>query len=198
MDALVLVRRSSISHNSVTTSTPIGSAHADAGAAELNVGGSAIRGSRLVGNQVIVHAPTGTADAAAGALVTAGFAAITINHSLLRDNSVTTLSQTGEADDQGGALSNVGILDLRDTPVAANTVSVNGSAGSAHGGGIRNGEAPDGPPLALALTASPVVHNQLEAGAELPASGGGLFTIAPVQLTRSPILGNTPDQCAGC
>jgi hypothetical protein len=152
----------------------------------------------LVGNRVTVHAPTGTADAAAGALVTAGFEAITINHSLLLDNTVTATSQTGEADGQGGGLSNIGILDLRNTPVAANSVAVDGAVGGAHGGGIWNGEAPDGPPLKLALTTSPVVHNQLKAGAGLQALGGGLFTTAPVQFTGSPIAGNTPDQCAGC
>jgi hypothetical protein len=197
-DGPVVVRRSSISHNSVTATTSIGSAHADAGAAELNAAGSTISASRLVGNRVTVHAPTGTADAAAGALVTAGFEAITISHSLLLDNAVTATSQTGEADGQGGGLSNIGILDLRNTPVAANAVTVDGAAGGAHGGGIWNGEAPDGPPLELALTTSPVVHNQLKAGVGLQASGGGLFTTTPVRLTRSPIAGNTPDQCAGC
>lgn len=197
-DGLVVIRGSSISHNSVTATTPIGSAHADAGAAEINAAGSAISASRLVDNRVTVHAPSGTADAAAGALVTAGFEAITINHSLLAGNTVTATSRTGEADGQGGGMSNIGILDLRDTPVAANTVTVDGAVGSAHGGGIFNGEAPDGPPVDLALTASPVIHNQLTAGAGLQASGGGLFTTAPVRLTGSPIAGNTPDQCAGC
>ena len=56
------------------------------------------------------------------------------------DNAVTATSQTGEADGQGGGLSNIGILDLRDTPLAANTVTVDGAAGGARGGGIWNGE----------------------------------------------------------
>jgi hypothetical protein len=83
---------------------------------ECAAGGSAVTAARLVGNQVTVHAPTGTADAAAGALVTAGFEAITINHSLLLDNTVTATSRTGEADGQGGGLSSIGILNCATRP----------------------------------------------------------------------------------
>jgi hypothetical protein len=197
-DGVIRVRHSSISGNSVTASTPVGSAHADAGAGELNAGGSAVSATRLVGNRVAVDAPAGTADAAAGALVTGGFDPITVEHSLLLDNAVAATTRTGEADGQGGGLSNLGILDLVDTPIAANTVSVDGPAGSARGGGIFNGEAPDGPPLELALTRSPVVRNRLETPAGLTALGGGLFTTAPVRLSGSPIAGNVPDQCTGC
>jgi hypothetical protein len=91
------------------------------------------------------------------------------------------------------------VLTLRHTSVSDNSGTASGPTGSASGGGIWNGSAPDGPPLTqLALVDGEVTQNTLQARPGLLVQGGGLFTTEPVSLTTSEITRNVPDQCFGC
>jgi hypothetical protein len=70
--------------------------------------------------------------------------------------------------------------------------------GSAQGAGIWNGAEISGPPVELTLTDSLIAGNLLAGGHGVDLQGGGLFTTFPITRTRTPIVGNVPDQCFGC
>ena len=72
-----------------------------------------------------------------------------------------------------------------------------GVPSGALGGGIWNGDF-GGPPPTLTLTQSLVAGNSLDAPAGFVLSGGGLYTLYPVSLSQTPVVGNRPDQCFGC
>jgi hypothetical protein len=139
------------------------------------------------------------ANAGAGAIVTAAFERMTISDSVISANRLTAMSTTGSSTVEGGGIANIGVLTLRNTSVADNRTAASGSSGSARGGGIFNGSAPDGPPsVRLALVDSAVRHNSLTATPGITVQGGGLFTLFPVTLRNSVIAQNAPDQCYGC
>ena len=89
--------------------------------------------------------------------------------------------------------------------MAANTAQANGAPGGvALGGGILN--ITFGSPVLpqLTLTDSVVTANRLSATPGISPAGGGIFsadifsgTPFPVTLTRTVIVGNSPDQCVG-
>jgi hypothetical protein len=200
-DGPLVLRDSSVSGNAVTATTTApspASAFAESGAAELNVDAT-ISGTQFEHNRVTATAPGGTAAAAAGAGVTAAFDAMTITDSTVIGNRVTATTTTGSSTVQGGGLANIGVLTLRNTSVSHNSGTASGPTGSASGGGIFNGSAPDGPPLTqLALVDSKVTHNTLTASPGITAQGGGIFTLFPLTQTNSVIAHNVPDQCFGC
>jgi hypothetical protein len=197
-DGPLVLRDSSVSYNRLTSATPTGSAHADSGAGELNASPTTVTDTRFIANTVIVGAPDGTADAAAGALVTAGFEPIALSDSVVSGNRVSATTTSGTANGEGAGMANIGLLTLRNTIVTDNAATVTGPGGVAQGGGIWNGPAPDGPPVELTLIDSALVHNILTASAGISVQGGGLFTTAPVTLKDTTIAENSPDQCQGC
>jgi hypothetical protein len=91
------------------------------------------------------------------------------------------------------------VLTLRNSRVGDNSGNASGPSGTARGGGIWNGSAPDGPPLTqLALVDSAITRNTLTASPGITVQGGGLFTLFPLTQTNSVIARNVPDQCYGC
>jgi hypothetical protein len=91
-----------------------------------------------------------------------------------------------------------GVLE-RKTLVIGNSVNAKGTGGVVQAGGVWNSTFSEGDPQPqLTLTDSAVTRDTLRASAGLGVQGGGLFTTAPVTLTRTVIAGNHPDQCFGC
>ena len=130
--------------------------------------------------------------------------AVTIRDSLVARNTVVAEAD-GAALAHGGGIANAGQLTVERTRVVDNRVEASGAGGplpfgvpsGALGGGIWNGDF-GGPPPTLTLTQSVVAGNRLEAPAGFVLSGGGLYTLYPVSLSQTPIVGNRPDQCFGC
>ena len=81
--------------------------------------------------------------------------------------------------------------------MTANSLTANGAAGSAQGGGIGVFSF-GGPAPVLTLTDAVVTGNSVAGSAGLTIQGGGLFTTFPVTLTKTVLAGNKPDQCFGC
>ena len=200
-DGPIVLRDSTISGNSVAAATATGStgrADVDSGAGEINADAT-ITNTRFTGNSATARSSAGVAHAGAGAIVTAAFDRMTISDSVISANRLTATTTTGSASIEGGGISNLGVLTLRNTSVGANSGTASGPGGSARGGGIWNGSAPDGPPsVRLALVDSAVTHNTVTASPGITVQGGGLFTLFPVTLTSSVIAQNVPDQCHGC
>ena len=124
--------------------------------------------------------------------------ATTITDSLVAGNRATARSAAGTAVAHAGGIANGGTLWLRDSRVTDNRARSIGPAGEAQGGGIWNGQFPDGPTPLLTLVRSSVTHNVLRAAPGVAIQGAGVFTTAPVSLTDTRIARNTPDQCFGC
>ena len=197
-DGPIVLTDSTVSDNSVAATTATGSATVDSGAGEINADAT-IRNTRFTGNRATATSSAGVAHAGAGAIVTAAFEQMTISDSVISANRLTAVSTTGSSTVEGGGIANIGVLTLRNTSVADNRAAASGSSGSARGGGIFNGSAPDGPPsVRLALVDSAVRRNSLTASSGITAQGGGLFTLFPVTLRNSVIAQNAPDQCYGC
>ena len=197
-DGPIVLTDSTVSDNSVAATTATGSATVDSGAGEINADAT-IRNTRFSGNRATATSSAGVAHAGAGAIVTAAFEQMTISDSVISANRLTAVSTTGSSTVEGGGIANIGVLTLRNTSVADNRAAASGSSGSARGGGIFNGSAPDGPPsVRLALVDSAVRRNSLTASSGITAQGGGLFTLFPVTLRNSVIAQNAPDQCYGC
>jgi hypothetical protein len=197
-DGPIVLSDSTVSDNSVAAMTATGRADVDSGAGEINTDAT-ISNTRFTGNSATATSSAGVAHAAAGAIVTAAFDRMTISDSVISANRLTATTTTGSSTVDGGGIANIGVLTLRNTSVADNRGAASGPSGSARGGGIFNGSAPDGPPsVRLALVDSAVTRNTLTAGPGITAQGGGLFTLFPVTLTNSVIAQNVPDQCYGC
>ena len=195
-DGPITLRNSTVSDNHVTVRSPT-RAEGDSGAGEIN-GNATIDNSRFTGNRVDADSPAGSAHAAAGGIITAAFDATTITDSLIAGNRATARSATGTAVAHAGGIANGGTLWLRDSRVTNNRARSIGPAGEAQGGGLWNGQFPDGPTPLLTLVRSSVTHNTLRAAPGVAVQGAGVFTTAPVSLTDSRIARNTPDQCFGC
>jgi hypothetical protein len=201
-DVSLVLRDSTIDHNSVTaTSTaPEASATAFAGGIELE-GVAEVTGSRFVANKVIARAPAGFPVAVGGGLFADAFAPASVSDSLVAGNSVSSATTSGEAFAGGGGVFNAGDLTVRRTVVAANGASADGPAGVAQGGGVWNGfvPLPGFPEVArLTLIDTRVTGNNLIASAGIGREGGGLFTEFPISMSGTVIAGNQPDQCFGC
>jgi hypothetical protein len=155
----------------------------------------------VTGNQVVVKSRDG--QAAAGAAVYSGEGEETalITDSVIAGNWAKAISTNGEATVQGAGLINDGPLRLRGVLIADNTGKAYGSSGSAHGGGIWQGQIfnETGLPIQLALERTIVTRNRLAGSAAIDLAGGGIFTEGfPVTQERSRVFRNSPDQCSGC
>lgn len=195
-DGALTLRDSTISDNRLI-GTAVGSVFLDAGGIEVE-GPTTIRNTRFTGNSVTAVAPTGTALAQAGAILTATDQPVTITDSIVSGNLASSTTSTGAATVQGAGILNAGLLKLRGVRVSDNAGSATGPSGSARGGGIWNSDLPDGPPVQLTLRDTSVTRNTLSASTGLAIQGGGIFTTFPVTLTDSRVAGNTPDDCVGC
>jgi hypothetical protein len=198
----LVLRDSTIAHNSVhgSTSLPGAGVTAFAGGIELE-GEIEVSGSRVIGNEVRAESPAGFAGAGAGGIEAEGLQPVLISDTVVTGNSVSAITAGGVALAVGGGISNGGLLSLRRTVVTANTVSASGPAGSGSGGGIQNWVIPlPGAPQQVELTLidSVVAGNRLSSDTGLPLQGGGIFASSPITLTSTIVAGNKPDQCFGC
>jgi hypothetical protein len=202
-DGTLAISGSTVSDNSVTATTPFGSASVDSGG--LGTGCCqeppttvTISSTRFADNSVTATAPAGTAMALGGGITVANDKLIPISDSLVSGNRVAAITTTGSAIVHGGGIANDGLLTVRNTTVSDNTGTASGPGGEAQGGGIWN--ATFGPDLAAQLTLadSAVTHNTLTASLGITLQGGGLFTTFPVTLKNTVIANNVPDQCFGC
>lgn len=206
------LNNTSIINNNAINTDPIGSA---AGAGILSVGTMFLNNSPVIGN----HA-TGGNGAFGGGLVAAG-GTMAVTNSPVSSNTVrgngpaggngggifnqTTLTGTnspvtnntadggnGSGNGQGGGIFNQGVLLLTATnsPVFSNTAQGGTGGGIGRGGALFN----NGANAKATFRTSPISGNRA-----LPAPGsvgGGIFNTGTVTLISSPVVGNTPDQCA--
>jgi hypothetical protein len=203
VDGSLVISGSTVSDNSVTATTPVGSASVDSGG--LGTGCCeeppttvTISSTRFVDNQLAAVAPLGTAIALGGGISMANDKLVPISDSLVSGNSATATTTTGSAIVHGGGAANGGLLTLRNTTVSNNTGTASGPGGEAQGGGIFNGHFGPDLPVQLTLANSAVTHNTLSASLGITVLGGGLFTAFPVTLKNTTIAQNAPDQCFGC
>jgi hypothetical protein len=116
-------------------------------------------------------------------------------------NTASARSSTGAARILGVGVLNNSLLTMTDTLIARNRGKAVSSDASAQGGGIWNGAFLSGPPVQLTAHRSLVTGNSVAAPGGT-AAGGGIFHVpgdgVGLTLDRTPVLGNAPDQCAGC
>lgn len=116
-------------------------------------------------------------------------------------NTASARSSTGAARVLGVGVLNNSLLTMTDTVVARNRGKAVSSDASAQGGGIWNGAFLSGPPVQLTAHRSLVTGNSVAAPGGT-AAGGGIFHVpgdgVGLTLDRTPVVGNAPDQCAGC
>jgi hypothetical protein len=124
----------------------------------------------------------------------------TIRDSRFVGNSGTANAPAGTAIAGGGAIANFGQTTLERTVVTANRLTASGAAGSADGGGIWDGNPGDGRKPSLSVSDSAITANALFGSSSVTLRGGGVFTTFPatLELTRTVLAGNRPDQCYGC
>jgi hypothetical protein len=65
-------------------------------------------------------------------------------------------------------------------------------------GGVWNGVFLSGPPVELTLVRSKVTRNALTVTSGGERQGGGIFKSELLDLRRTRVVGNRPDQCFGC
>ena len=163
-------------------------------------------GSLVLSDSSVVHNQTtvnvlGSSPATAlvgGAMDIDGQA--TISGTRLVGNNGTANAPAGTTIAGGGAIANFGRTTLERTIVTANSLTANGAAGSADGGGIWNGDPGDGRKPSLSVSDSAITANSLSGSSGVMLAGGGVFTTFPatLELTRTVLAGNRPDQCYGC
>jgi hypothetical protein len=189
------ITNSAISGNHVTATSTVNDTGAFAGGI-LAEGTMTLSGSSVDRNGITVNAP-GNAFADGGGIEVDGTAAIT--KTLIVANTVAAVGTASGAFVQGGGLANVGTTTLQQTLVLGNSVFASGPTGVAQGGGIWNATFNPGDPLpSLTLVNSAVTGNSVKASGGITPQGGGIFSIVPVTLTRTLVVGNSPDQCEGC
>jgi hypothetical protein len=199
--AAVTMRDSVVAANHVTATVPPGSsstASADSGAGNINAG-STITGTRLVGNAVTALGGTGPTIAGAGGLWAWSDDPIDVRGGSISGNRVFAAGK-GDVTARGGGVMNVASLSIQGTDVSQNAIRAAGPGGQALGGGVWNGRVPeseDSTPR-LSLLDSTITGNAIAATPAIEVHGGGIFTSEPVDLTRTSIRANRPQDCAGC
>ena len=189
--------RSRVTDNSVTAVNVGGQALAVAGGI-FDDGSLTLTDSSVERNHVSSSIPASSNDTAlagAGGMEVNG--AATIRDSRFAGNVVEANAPAGFAGTAGGGLSNFGQTILERTLVTGNSINVNATDGSTHGGGITN-ESLFGSTPTLAITDSAITANKLTASPGITRQGGGLYTSFPITLTNTVLAGNQPDQCFGC
>jgi hypothetical protein len=118
---------------------------------------------------------------------------------VINDNRVRASSPHGSVGVAGAGLQAGDFaLALRTTQVTGNIGVAAGRSGTAEGGGISDTPVVDGPPGGpLQIIGGSITHNTLTGDPDITLSGGGIFSTYPVDLTKTLIAGNSPDQCAG-
>src|SRR5207248_1190109 len=124
----------------------------------------------------------------------------TIRDSRFIGNNGTGNAPAGTVIAGGGAIANFGQTTLERTTVTGNSLTANGAAGSADGGGIWAGDPGDRRRPSLSVSDSTIAANTLVGSSGVTLRGGGIFTAFPatLELTRTVLAGNKPDQCSGC
>jgi hypothetical protein len=201
-DTSLVLRDSTVDHNSVTASSTAPGATANAYAGGIEIQGVAkVTRSRFVANEVRARAPAGFPVAAGGGIFAWTFTPASVSDGLVADNSVASVTRSGEVVATGGGVLNAGQLRLRSTVVTANDASGTGPGGVVLGGGLWNGVVSEpGFPEVVQLTLIDVrvTGNELTGSAEMGIEGGGIFTEFPITMSGTVIAGNQPDQCSGC
>lgn len=151
----------------------------------VNVGTMTVTNSPVRNNTALGNGPAG---GNGGGMFNQGM--LTATNSPVLNNAAQ--GGTGSGNGQGGGIFNQGVLTL----TATNSPVFNNTAQGGTGGGIGRGGAlfNNGANATVTLRTSPVTGNRA-----LPAPGsvgGGIFNTGTVMLIRSPVVGNTPDQCA--
>ncbi|WP_345764219.1 hypothetical protein [Diaminobutyricibacter sp. McL0608] len=163
--------------------------------------------SRFIGNTVTVDAVNGDASAAAAIsglslLTDQNDAKTVVSDSIIAGNTATARTTTGRADVLGAGLLSQTDLTLTRVAITGNKGIAKGSGGTLLGGGIATGALLPGTRTdvlsALSLTDTVVSANALLGPTSAVRSGGGIYSEVPVQLKRTIVAGNIPDQCVGC
>jgi hypothetical protein len=195
-DGALSLIRSRITANRVSARAVAGSS-AFADSAGLGMGGVAtIDRSLITDNTVKATADAGDALASFGG-ISFGTPALTtrVNRSVIAGNRVTALSNGGTALALGAGVGHLdGPVVFSHSRITANSGVAVGPQDVAQGGGIANFA--DSAPLTLKH--SVIAHNRLTTTGPTPPQGGGLYTTVPVQLIKTIIIRNRPDQCFGC
>jgi hypothetical protein len=155
--------------------------------------------STVTRNETTASAPASGATAlVGGAMDIDGLA--TIRDSRFLGNNGTGNAPAGTVIAGGGAIANFGRTTLERTVLTANSLVANGTAGSADGGAIWDGDPGDGRTPSLNVSDSTITANTLVGSGGVTLRGGGIFTTFPatLELTRTVVAGNRPDQCDGC
>jgi hypothetical protein len=155
--------------------------------------------STVARNKTSASTPTSGATAlVGGAMDVDGLA--TIRDSRFLDNDGTGNAPAGTVIAGGGAIANFGQTSLARTVVTANSLAANGAAGFADGGAIWDGDPGDRRKPSLTVSDSTITANTLLGSSGVTLRGGGIFTAFPatLELTRTVLAGNRPDQCYGC
>jgi hypothetical protein len=201
-----------ITNNNATNTDPTGSA---AGGGVLSSAAMFLNNSPVIGN----HATGGNGSFGGGLVAAGGTMTVTncpVLNNIARGNgpaggngggffNQTALTATnspvanntadggnGSGNGQGGGIFNQGVLLLTATnsPVSSNTARGGSGGGIGRGGALFN----NGASAKVTFRSSPIIGNRA-----LPAPGsvgGGIFNTGTVTLIISPVIGNTPDQCA--
>ncbi|MET8014320.1 hypothetical protein ABZU86_22685 [Streptomyces sp. NPDC005271] len=142
--------------------------------ATVDNGGGIVNGNEATLTSTVVSG--NTAVNRAGGFFNFSFASATINSGRISDN---------EADNLGGGLYNAGTLNVNQTTVRANHVTV--PAATSHGGGLYNETG------TTTFTSSNVYQNTVAP----PGDGGGIYEEpgSTVTLVTSSVFSNTPDNC---
>jgi hypothetical protein len=189
---------SAVEHNHVSASLSSGGfMFTGAGGFEAD-GVATITNTRIVANSLDASAPAGTVITVGGGLFVGFHNGVTVRNSLISGNTVAAASPGGIPIGAGGGVENAGVLTLDRTLVVGNSAVATGPGGVVHGGGISNETFPGDSAPMLTLIDSVIMANKLSASPGVRPQGGGLFTDAPVSMTRTVIAANQPDQCFGC
>lgn len=189
------ITKSVVARNAVTATAQ----NRSRGNALVDTGGATLAGKV---SQVRVRDNTATAKSAGGDATASGGAALILGrmvNSTATDNSVHASSPRGKARAAGGGLEvDIRRLTVRETTIARNAASARGRRGAARGGGIFNARLYS-PGARLVLIDSDVRHNLAKGPERIRRQGGGVYAHRrPVDVTRSAIENNVPDDCFGC
>ena len=119
---------------------------------------ASIDDTQITDNAVFATATAGDIYAACGAFNAASADGVLLSNSLVANNRVE-VSASGSATVGGAGITNLGVLQLRDTKVANNRGRVTAQSGTVYGGGIFNSSFIDGLDAVLTLTNSTVIGN---------------------------------------
>jgi hypothetical protein len=162
-------------------------------------GPATVHNVRVTGNSAVVSSPAGAAIAnGAIAVFYSDVVPATFGDSVTSGNTVSASSDSGSAVVLGAGVVDAGTLQLKNDQINSNTGTATAPTGTAQGAGIWAGVFPGGPPVALGVSDSNVVHNTLAGSSGVTLAGGGIFADAiQTTLTNTRVIANSPDDCYG-